>query len=62
LELCKQLAGNGHKVHLITRYQDKSIVKLAMENTCTEVHACDLEDLKSSIWLAKEIDDKVGGL
>ena len=62
LELCKQLAGNGHKVHLITRYQDESIVKLAMENNCTEVHACDLEDLKTSILLAKEIDDKVGGL
>jgi len=62
LELCKQLAGSGHKVHLITRYQDESIVNLAMENNCTEVHACDLEDLNTSILLAKEIDDKVGGL
>ena len=62
LELCKQLAGNGHKVHLITRSQDESIVKLAKENNCAEVHACDLEDLNTSISLAKEIDNKVGGL
>ncbi len=62
LELCKQLAGLGHKVHLITRSRDEIIMKLATENNSTEVHACDLEDLGSSISLAKEIDDSVGGL
>ena len=62
LELCKNLAGVGHEVHLITRSRDEVIAKLAAENNCTEIHACDLEDSNSSILLAKEIDDRVGGL
>ena len=62
LELCKQLAGVGHEVHLITRSRDEAIVKLAAENNCAEIHACDLGDLNSSILLAREIDDGVGGL
>ena len=51
LELCKQLAGVGHEVHLITRSRDEVIVKLAAENNCAEIHACDLEDLNSSILM-----------
>jgi NAD(P)-dependent dehydrogenase (short-subunit alcohol dehydrogenase family) len=32
LELCKQLAGAGHEVHLVTRVLDDAITKLAKEN------------------------------
>ena len=42
LELCKQLAGAGHEVHLVTRVLDDAITKLAKENDCVEVHDCDL--------------------
>ena len=62
LELCRQLADSGHEVHLVTRVLDESIVNLGRENGCAEIHECDLETLDKSIALAKEIDDKVGGL
>ena len=62
LALCKQLAGSGQEVHLITRNRDEAIVNLASEHHCEHVHQCDLEDAKVSIALALEIDDKVGGL
>jgi NAD(P)-dependent dehydrogenase (short-subunit alcohol dehydrogenase family) len=62
LEICKQLAGAGHEVHLVTRVRDDAIIKLAKENNCVEVHQCDLEDSVKSIELALKIDSKVGGL
>ena len=62
LELCKQLAGAGHEVHLVTRVLDDAITKLAKENDCVEVHECDLEDSVKSIDLALKIDSRVGGL
>lgn len=62
LELCKQLAGAGHEVHLVTRVRDESIIRLAKENNCVEVHECDLEDSAKSIELASKIDLQVGGL
>ena len=62
LELCKQLAGAGHEVHLVTRVLDDAITKLAKENDCVEVHECDLEDSVKSIELALKIDARVGGL
>jgi len=62
LEICKQLAGAGHEVHLVTRVRDDAIIKLAKENNCVEVHQCDLEDSVKSIELALKIDSQVGGL
>ena len=62
LEICKQLAGAGHEVHLVTRVLDDAITKLAKENDCVEVHECDLEDSVKSIKLALKIDSRVGGL
>ena len=62
LELCKQLAGEGHEVHLVTRVLDDAITKLAKENDCVEVHECDLEDSAKSIDLALKIDSQTGGL
>ena len=62
LELCKQLAGAGHEVHLVTRVLDDAITKLAKENDCVEVHDCDLEDSVKSIELALKVDSRVGGL
>ncbi len=62
LEICKQLAGAGHEVHLVTRVRDASIVALAKENGCSEVHECNLEDSAKSIALALRIDTQVGGL
>ena len=62
LEICKQLAGVGHEVHLVTRILDDAITKLAKENDCVEVHECDLEDSVKSIELALKIDARVGGL
>lgn len=62
LEICKQLAGAGHEVHLVTRVRDDAFTKLARENNCTEVHQCDLEDSAKSIELALKIDSQVGGL
>ena len=62
LEICKQLAGVGHEVHLVTRVRDDSIIRLAKENECGEVHECDLEDSAKSIELALKIDSQVGGL
>ena len=62
LEICKQLAGAGHEVHLVTRVRDEAIVALAKENGCSEVHECNLEDSAKSIELALKIDSQVGGL
>ncbi len=62
LEICKQLVGTGHKVHLVTRVRDEAIVALAKENGCSEVHECNLEDSTKSIELALKIDSQVGGL
>ena len=62
LEICKQLAGTGHEVHLVTRVRDEAIVALAKENGCSEVHECNLEDSAKSIELALKIDSQVGGL
>lgn len=62
LELCRQLAGSGHEVHLVTRVRDESILNLGRENGCTEVYECDLGELDRSIALANEIDGKAGGL
>ncbi len=62
LEICKQLAGAGHEVHLVTRVRDEAIVKLAKDNGCSEVHECNLEDSAKSIALALRIDKQVGGL
>ena len=62
LEICKQLAGTGHEVHLVTRVRDEAIVALAKENGCSEVHECNLEDSTKSIELALKIDSQVGGL
>ncbi|MEI8024625.1 MAG: SDR family oxidoreductase, partial [Actinomycetota bacterium] len=62
LEICKQLAGAGHEVHLVTRVLDDTITKLAKENDCVEVHECDLEDSVKSIDLAVKIDSQTGGL
>ena len=62
LEICKQLAGTGHEVHLVTRVRDEAIVALAKENGCSEVHECNLEDSAKSIELALKIDLQVGGL
>ena len=62
LEICKQLAGTGHEVHLVTRVRDEAIVALAKENGCSEVHECNLEDSTQSIELALKIDSQVGGL
>lgn len=62
LEICKQLAGAGHEVHLVTRVRDEAIVTLAKENGCSEVHECNLEDSAKSIALALRIDKQVGGL
>ena len=62
LEICNQLAGVGHEVHLITRVRDDAIIKLAKVNGCSEVHECNLEDSVKSIELALKIDSQVGGL
>lgn len=62
MELCKQLAGAGHEVHLVTRVHDGEIMRLAKDNNCAEVHQCDLEDSAKSIEFAVEIDSQVGGL
>ena len=62
LEICKQLAGAGHEVHLVTRVRDEAIVALAKENGCSEVHECNLEDSAKSIELTLKIDSQVGGL
>ena len=62
LEICKQLAGTGHEVHLVTIVRDEAIVALAKENACSEVHECNLEDSAKSIELALKIDSQVGGL
>ncbi len=62
LEMCRQLAGAGHEVHLVTRVRDEAIVALAKENGCSEVHECNLEDSTKSIELALKIDSQVGGL
>lgn len=62
LEICKQLAGTSHEVHLVTRVRDEAIVALAKENGCSEVHECNLEDSTKSIELALKIDLKFGGL
>ena len=62
LEICNQLAGVGHEVHLITRVRDDAIIKLAKVNGCSEVHECNLEDSTKSIELALKIDSQVGGL
>ena len=62
LEICKQLAGAGHEVHLVTRMRDDTINRLAKENNCFEVHECDLEDSAKSIELALKIDSQVDGL
>ena len=62
LEICKQLAGAGHEVHLVTRVRDEAIVALAKENSCSGVHECNLEDSTKSIELALKIDSQVGGL
>ncbi len=62
LEICRQLAGAGHEVHLVTRVRDESIVALAAENGCIDVHECNLEDSTKSIELALKIDSQVGGL
>lgn len=62
LEICKQLAGTGHEVHLVTRVRDEAIVALAKENGCSEVHECNLEDSTKSTALAIKIDSQVGGL
>ena len=62
LEICRQLAGAGHDVHLVTRTRDDAINRLAKENNCFEVHECDLEDSAKSIELAAKIDSQVGGL
>ena len=62
LEICKQLAGAEHEVHLVTRVRDEAIVALAKENGCSEVHECNLEDSAKSIELALKIDSQVGGL
>ena len=62
LEICKQLAGAEHEVHLVTRVRDQAIVALAKENGCSEVHECNLEDSAKSIELALKIDSQVGGL
>ena len=62
LEICRQLAGAGHEVHLVTRVRDESIVALAAENGCIDVHECNLEDSAKSIELALKIDSQVGGL
>ena len=62
LEICKQLAGTGHEVHLVTRVRDEAIVALAKENGCSEVHECNLEDSTKSTELAIKIDSQVGGL
>lgn len=58
LVLCKQLAGIGHRVHLITRVKDEEIIRLAKENNCLEVHQCDLEDLSKSTGLVQKIDNE----
>ncbi len=62
LEIGKQLAGAGHEVHLVTRVRDDAIIKLAKENSCVEVHQCDLENSAKSIELALKIDSQVRGL
>lgn len=62
LELCNQLVANNYHVHLATRIKDESIVKLATENGCAELHECDFENLDDSITLASKIDDESGGL
>ena len=62
LEICKQLAGAGHEVHLVTRVRDEAVVALAKENGCFEVHERNLEDSAKSIELALKIDSQVGGL
>ena len=62
LALCEQLAASGQEVHLVTRHRDETIVKLASDHHCKHVHECDLEDAKTSIALALEIDNKVDGL
>ena len=62
LEICKQLAGAGHEVHLVTRVRDETIVALAAENGCINVHECNLEDSVKSIELTLKIDSQVGGL
>ena len=62
LEICKQLAGAGHEVHLVTRVRDATIVALAKENGCSEVHECNLEDSAESTEVALKIDSRVGGL
>ena len=62
LEICKQLAGAGHEVHLVTRVRDEAIVALAKENSCSGVHECNLEDSTKSIELALKIDSQFGGL
>ncbi len=62
LEICKQLAEAGHKVHLVTRVRDEAIVALAKENGCSEVHECNLEDSDIAIALALKIDKQVSGL
>ena len=62
LEICKQLAEAGHKVHLITRNHDDAVATLAEKNGCSEVHVCNLEDSAKAIALALKIDIQVGGL
>ena len=62
LEICKQLTGAGHEVHLVTRVRDESIVALAAENGCINVHECNLEDSAKSIELALKKDSQTGAL
>lgn len=62
LALCRVLGNSGHEVHLITRNVDQSILRLAKENKCAEIHECDLEDQEKSIEIATKIDDLVNGL
>jgi 3-oxoacyl-[acyl-carrier protein] reductase len=62
LELCAQLAEDGHEVHLVTRVLDDVILQLGSENGCVQIHASNLEDEESSVALAESIDEQVGGL
>jgi NAD(P)-dependent dehydrogenase (short-subunit alcohol dehydrogenase family) len=62
LALCRRLSEVGQEVHLITRSRDESIVRLAHDHNCKNVHECDLENSESSINLALEIDRSAGGL
>ena len=62
LALCKQLVETGQDVHLVTRSNNSEIKKTARELKIKHLHECNLQDSRSAIALALEIDAQVKGL